>query len=55
MTGAQFSLADVVIGLSVNRWLLTPMERPHYPAVLAYMERLNERSGFRTFGANGEP
>lgn len=55
VTGAQFSLADVVIGLSVNRWLLTPMERPDYPAVLAYMERLNERSGFRTFGANGEP
>ena len=55
VTGAQFSLADVVLGLSVNRWLLTPMERPHYPAVLDYVERLGERSGFRTFGANGEP
>jgi glutathione S-transferase len=55
VTGAQFSLADVALGLCVNRWLLTPMERPHYPAVLAYMERLAERSGFRTFGANGEP
>ena len=55
VTGAQFSLADVVLGLSVNRWLLTPMERPDYPAVLAYVERLGEHPGFRTFGANGEP
>ena len=55
VTGTQFSLADVVLGLSVNRWLLTPMERPDYPAVLAYVERLGEHSGFRTFGANGEP
>jgi glutathione S-transferase len=54
-TGAAFSLADVVLGLSVNRWMLTPIERPHYPAILAYYERLNERAGFRAFGRNGLP
>jgi glutathione S-transferase len=55
VTGAQFSLADVVLGLSVNRWMLTPMERPSYPAVADYYERLSERPGFRAFGRNGEP
>lgn len=54
-TGARLSLADVVLGLSVNRWMLTPIERPHFPAVLDYYERLGERPGFRAFGRNGQP
>lgn len=55
VTGERFSLADVVLGLSVNRWMLTPIERPQYPAIVDYYERLSERSGFRAFGRNGEP
>lgn len=55
VTGSDFSLADVVLGLSVNRWMLAPIERPYYPAVLDYYERLSERTGFRTFGRNGQP
>lgn len=55
VAGERFSLADVVLGLSVNRWMLTPMERPSYPAVAEYYERLSERPGFRAFGRNGEP
>ena len=55
VTGACFSLADVVIGLSVNRWYLTPMQRPELPAVAAYYERLSERPGFLLHGRNGEP
>ncbi|MDF3865268.1 glutathione S-transferase [Pseudomonas denitrificans (nom. rej.)] len=54
-TGACFSLADVVLGLSVNRWYLTPMQRPELPAVAAYYERLSERPGFLLHGRNGEP
>lgn len=54
-TGEAFSLADVVLGLSVNRWMLAPIERPQYPAVLDYYERLSERPGFREFGRNGQP
>lgn len=53
--GAQFTLADIVLGLSVNRWLMTPMERPDYPALDAYLSRLMERPGFREFGRNGMP
>ena len=31
--GAEFSLADIVLGLSANRWMMTPIERPDYPAI----------------------
>jgi glutathione S-transferase len=53
--GDAFSLADVVLGLSVNRWMLAPIKRPPYPAIVDYYERLSERPGFRAFGRNGEP
>ena len=54
-TGNSFTLADVVLGLSVNRWLMTPIERPDYPAVAAYYDRLKERPGFLEHGCNGLP
>lgn len=44
--GADFTLADIVIGLSVHRWLSTPMARPDLPAVLRYYDRLNARPAF---------
>ncbi|OLF52692.1 glutathione S-transferase family protein [Pseudomonas chlororaphis] len=53
--GARFSLADIVLGLSVHRWMMAPMERPDYPAVAAYYERLSERPGFLLHGRNGIP
>ncbi len=55
VAGPAFSLADVVIGLSVNRWRMTPLERPELPAVAAYLRRLEERPGFQRHGANGVP
>ncbi len=55
VTGAHFTLADVVLGLSTTRWLLTPMERPDLPAVSAYYARLNERPGFQLYCGNGVP
>jgi glutathione S-transferase len=51
--GAEFSLADVVLGLSLNRWLMTPMERPDYPHLRAYGELLQQRPGCREFCMNG--
>jgi len=53
--GADFTLADVVLGLSMNRWSMTPMTRPALPALAAYHERLLERPGYRQHGANGTP
>jgi glutathione S-transferase len=55
MTGANFTLADVVIGLAVQRWLMTPMDHPALPAVAAYVERLSARPGYLKHGRNGMP
>ncbi|KAH8298970.1 hypothetical protein KR044_006279, partial [Drosophila immigrans] len=51
--GAAFTLADVVLGLSLNRWLMTPFERPDYAALAAYQQRLLQRPGYVQHGANG--
>jgi glutathione S-transferase len=53
--GRGFTLADVVLGLSTNRWYMTPMERPDLPAVQAYFERLSLRPAFLLHGRNGTP
>lgn len=55
VSGSTFSLADIPIGLSVNRWFETPLDHPDFPAVSAYYERLSERPGFRLHGRNGTP
>lgn len=55
VAGPAFTLADIVLGLSTNRWFMTPIERPALPRVEAYYERLNERAGFRAHGRNGTP
>ncbi len=54
-TGPTFTLADIGLGLSVNRWVMTPIARPELPRVAAYYERLSERAGFRAHGRNGMP
>lgn len=41
--GAAFTLADIVLGLSLQRWLLTPIARPPTPALLEYRARLQAR------------
>ena len=56
VTGPDFTLADVCIGLQVNRWFMVPTgEKPDFPALSAYYDRLNERPGYRKYGRNGTP
>jgi len=55
VAGPTFTLADIVLGLSTNRWLMTPMERPALPAVMEYYERLSQRPAFMAHGRNGVP
>lgn len=55
VAGDQFTLADIVLGLSTHRWFMTPMKRPTLPAVEAYYDRLNQRNGFQLHGRNGIP
>ncbi len=52
--GPQFTLADIVLGLSVHRWVSTPIEHAVLPAVKAYYERLAGRPGFAAHGLDHE-
>ncbi len=47
ITGEFFTLADVGLGLSTHRWLLSPIERPHLDALHGYYQRLSVRPAFR--------
>jgi len=53
VAGEGFTLADIPIGLSVNRWFMTALERPSFPAVDAYYGRLSTRPAFLKHGRNG--
>jgi glutathione S-transferase len=53
--GEAFTLADVVLGLSTQRWLNAPIERVTLPAVQAWMARLSARPGFAEYVGNGMP
>jgi len=55
ITGSAFTLADVVLGVSINRWILTPMPKPDLPAVMAYYDRLGDRPGFVAYVRTGVP
>lgn len=55
VAGRNFTLADIPIGLAVNRWFETPLDHPDYPAVRTYYERLTERRGYTAWGRNGTP
>jgi glutathione S-transferase len=41
--GAEFTVADIALGLSVHRWFSTDFDHPDLPAVSAYYQRLLSR------------
>lgn len=54
LLGPSFTLGDICLGLSVNRWFMTPLaERPDLPAVAAYYELLSKRPAYLEHGRNG--
>jgi glutathione S-transferase len=55
VTGAGFTLADVVLGLSAQRWKNAPIARAELPAVDAWLERLSTQPGFADYVGNGMP
>jgi glutathione S-transferase len=55
VTGDEFTLADIVLGLSAQRWKNAPIERVELPAVNAWMQRLSMRPGFADYVGNGMP
>ncbi|MCB1511678.1 MAG: glutathione S-transferase family protein [Hyphomicrobiaceae bacterium] len=56
MCGETFTVADIPIGMVVNRWFhLTNFDKPDYPAVRAYYDLLGQRPAYREHGRNGLP
>jgi len=55
VAGRHFTLADIPIGLAVNRWYETPFEKPACPAIRRYYQRLTDRQGYVRWGRNGIP
>lgn len=55
VAGSSFTVADVGIGLSLQRWLLTPMPRPPAPALSAYRARLLSRPAAQTWASADIP
>lgn len=55
VTGAHFTLADIVLGLSLHRWMMTPLQRPHWPALEHYYDRLRERPAFARYACQQWP
>lgn len=55
LAGDQFTVADIPVGLIVNRWFAIAFEKPPLPAVSVYYDRLAEREAFRRHGRNGTP
>ncbi|MFD2238132.1 glutathione S-transferase family protein [Aureimonas populi] len=53
--GSAFTLADIVLGLSVHRWRMSPIPRPSSPALDAYYARLKERPAFQVHGSDSIP
>ncbi|MFN4274874.1 MAG: glutathione S-transferase family protein [Ferrovibrio sp.] len=58
----EFTLADIPVGLGVHRWMMTPVEqfgetagheRPAFPHVGAYYNRLVARPAFQSHGSVG--
>jgi glutathione S-transferase len=55
MCGPVLTLADLVTGLSVNRWRMTPIDHAELPHVAAYWSRLADQPGFAAWCGNGQP
>ncbi len=47
IAGAEFSLADISLGMFGHRWHVYPIERPALSRLEAWYHRLAERAGFK--------
>ncbi|EGF92942.1 glutathione S-transferase, N-terminal domain protein [Asticcacaulis biprosthecium C19] len=55
VSGPQFRLSDIAIGLAVHRWVATPLAHADLPQVRAYYDRLMQRPAFRTYARSDWP
>ena len=47
VTGEAFNMGDIPIGCEVQRWMRVPIERPQFPRVQAWFDRLGQRPAFK--------
>jgi len=47
LAGNAFTMADIPMGVALHRWFLLPIERPAYPRLAAYYDRLKQRPAFQ--------
>jgi glutathione S-transferase len=55
VSGSDFQVSDIAIGLAVHRWAATPLDHAKLPKVRAYYDRLMERPAFRTYARSDWP
>lgn len=55
VTGSNFTIGDIPVGVVVNRWFHLEFDRPDYPAVARYYALLDERAPYRQYVHNGMP
>lgn len=46
VAGREFTMGDIPIGCEVQRYMRVPIERPAFPGVQAWFERLRQRPAF---------
>jgi glutathione S-transferase len=47
IAGASLTMGDIPLGCEVQRWMRVPIERPVFPNVQAWFDRLCERPAFK--------
>ena len=55
IVGSSFTIGDIPVGLSVNRWVNVDFAKPELPALEAYYDRLAERPAFRAHTGRANP
>jgi glutathione S-transferase len=53
--GKNFTIADIPVGLVVNRWFSIAFQKPEFKAVSAYYDQLAQRPPYKAHGRNGTP
>lgn len=48
LAGESLSIGDIPLGIWAYRWFNLPIERPNFPQVRAWYDRLTERPAYRT-------
>jgi glutathione S-transferase len=48
VAGETFTMGDIPMGCAVWRWMTLPIERPEFPALKRWFDRLCERPGYQT-------